>query len=222
MDRADTETRIYGGLLLGAALLSAFTAAHHPTTAVHALPAVLASLAAQAGLIAGIHGALLLIFVVELVGFYGFARRLGLARPLPAAGMILLGLGTAAMVGAAAINGFAVPAFAARYPNLQPGDAPAVVAMLRMSWALNQALASIGAVAWGGALLAWSAELTLRRGLLRAMGIGGIAIGAVIAGGIASAAIRLDVGGFILVTALMSAWAAGAALLMLSGRLVPR
>jgi hypothetical protein len=216
-----SDVKIYAWLLLGSALLSLLVAAHHPEAQTHDVATALRFLAGESGLITGVHGALLLLGGVELLGLYGVARLLGLARPLAAAGLILVGAGFMAMIGAAAINGFAVPAFAVDYRNLAPSDARAATMLLRLCWDLNQALAAIGAVAWGLGLLAWSAELARRDGPARLVGLlGGIAAVA-IAGGVGFGFIRLHVGGFIGVTALLSAWSAAASLLMLTGRLAP-
>ena len=218
---AKTYATVYGALLLACALLSLLVAAHHPSgpASPHAPADALRMLAAQATLIEGVHGALLALFAIEIAGFYGFARLLGLQRPLAAAGLILLGAGTAAMMAAGTINGFAVPAFASSYADLKPADVSAVVTALRLCWRLNQAFASIGAVAMGGAMLLWSIALAGRAGWPRLVGGFGMLAGAAIAGGVASGLLRLHVGGFILFTALFSAWAAAVALLMLTGRL---
>jgi hypothetical protein len=210
--------RVYGGLLIGFALLSVLGAAHHPVTGAHDLQGALRSLAGS-GMITGMHGFILAVFVMGFVGFCGFAQRLGLARPLALAGLVLMSLGVAAMISAGAINGFAVPAFAAHYEQLQPGEADAVQAMLRMSWAYNQAFASIGAALWGGALILWSAELVRRGGAARAVGLFGLIGGAALLIGLMTGLLALDVHGFLLITALLALWAAAIGALMLNRRL---
>jgi hypothetical protein len=206
---------------MGSALLALLGAAHHPEVHAHDLPTVLRSLAAQGRMIVGVHAFLLVLTGAELLGFYGFARLLGLARPLAAAGLIFVGAGSAAMMVAAAINGFAVPALAWDYHDIAPDDVRAVTAALRLCWQLNQAFAAIGAVAWGLGLLFWSIALAGRAGLVRLTGLVGGAAALAIAGGVGSGLIRLHVGGFIAVVALVSAWSVAVALLMLSGRLAP-
>jgi hypothetical protein len=217
----ERDVKIYGGLLLGSALLSLLAAAHHPEVGAHDLPTALRILAAQTRLIGAVHGILIFLGLVELLGLYGVARLLGVARPLTAAGLLLVGMGFVAMIGAGAINGFAVPAFGSDYRNIDPADIRAATMLLRLCWDLNQALASIGAVAWGIGLLAWSAELARRSGVVRVVGLLGAVAASAIAIGVASGLIRLHVGGFIAVTALLSAWSVAVALLMLTGRLMP-
>src|SRR3954466_15259339 len=199
------DDRIYAGLLLTSALLSLLAAAHHPEMRTHDLAAALQMLADQSRLIAGVHALLLLLMGAQLVGFYGFARLLGLDRVAVAAGLVFVGAGSAAMLAAAAINGFAVPALAWDYRALTPADASAMTVALRLCWQLNQAFAAIGAVAWGLGLLSWSVELARRAGLVRIVGLAGGLAALAIAAGVGSGLIRLHVGGFIAVIALLSA-----------------
>jgi hypothetical protein len=217
----ERDVKIYAGLLLGSALLSLLAAAHHPEVSAHDVPTALRALTAEKGLVLGVHAVLLFLGGLQLLGLYGFARLLGLARPLPAAGLVFFGAGTAAMVAAGAVNGFAVPAFAGDYPNITPAQIPAAAMLLRLCWQLNQAFASIGAVAWGIGLLFWSAELTRRAGLVRLVGLLGAAASLAVAGGVGFGLIRLHVGGFIAVMALLTAWSVAVGLLMLGGRLAP-
>jgi len=218
---SDRQNIVYAALLLTSALLSLLAAAHHPEVRTHDLQAALRILADQSRMIVGIHALLLLLMGAQLVGFYGFARLLGLDRVAVAAGLLFVGAGSAAMLAAAAVNGFAVPALASDYRTLSPADASAVTAALRLSWQLNQAFAAIGAVAWGLGLLFWSAELVCRPGLARIVGLVGGLAALAIAAGVGLGFIRLHVGGFIAVIALLTAWSVAAALLMLTGRLSP-
>ncbi len=215
------DVKIYAWLLLGSALLSLLVAAHHPELHTHDVSMALHMLADRTALISGVHAALLFLSLVELLGLYGVARLLGLSRPMTAGGLLFVGTGFMAMIGAGAINGFAVPAFAADYRGIAPADARWAAMLLRLCWDLNQALASIGAVSWGLGLLAWSAELARRDGAARLVGLLGAVAALIIAVGVGFGFIRLHVGGLIAVTALLSAWSAAAALLMLTGRLAP-
>lgn len=215
----ERDKKIYGGLLMGSALLSLFAAAHHPEVGAQDLPTALRIVAAQRRSIGIVHGLLIFLGLIELLGLYGVARILGVTRPLPAAGLLLVGTGFVAMLGAGAINGFAVPALASDYHAITPADVSAAKMVLRLCWDLNQALASIGAVAWAAGLLAWSAELARRAGPARLVGLFGAAAALAVAGGVGFGPIRLDVGGFIAVTALLTAWCVAVALLMLTNRL---
>src|SRR3954471_21648805 len=103
---SDRQNIAYAGLLLTSALLSLLAAAHHPEVHTHDLAAALRILADQSRLIAGVHALLLLLMGAQLLGFSGFPRLIGLDRPLAAAGLIFVGTGSAAMLAAAAINGF--------------------------------------------------------------------------------------------------------------------
>jgi hypothetical protein len=217
MSKRDQNT--YAILLIGSALLSLLAAAHHGTVRAHDAAGLIRGLSQMAGAISAVHAALIALFVAELIGLYGFARLLGLARPLPAAGLILVAIGGAAMVAAGAINGFALPAFATAFRDTAPAGAEGAAMILRLCWELNQAFATIGTVAWGAGLCAWSLDLASRRGLVRATGFAGLAASLAIVAGIATGLIRLHVGGFIAVTTLLTCWSVAAGALMLSGRL---
>jgi hypothetical protein len=216
---SDADRKTYAILLIGSALLSLLAAEHHGTVGAHDIGGMLRGLSAGSRWINIIHAVLIALFLAELIGLYGFARLLGLARPLPAAGLILIGVGGAAMIAAGAVNGFAVPAFATAYRDIAPADARSAAMILRLAWELNQAFAAIGAVAWGAALLAWSLELARRPGPARVAGLIGLAASLTILVGVAAGLIRLHVGGFIAVTALLTLWSVAAGLLMLTGRL---
>ena len=90
--------RTAGIALIAAAAASMLAMAHHPTSL-------------RAGAMIGIvHGVMILVVGAMLYGFSHFARRRGLGRPAVLAGLIAYGIGAAANIGAAVINGFVAPA----------------------------------------------------------------------------------------------------------------
>ena len=217
IENESATARIYGWLLLAAALLSVLGAFHHPSGSGHG--GGMAALARQAALVAFVHAALLAIFTAQYIGFFGLARRLGLDRPLVASGFILLSLGTMAMICAGAINGFASPSYGLGYADATPEQAAMANSVLGYGWALNQAFAKIGAFGWSGAVLLWSVALLAHAGLARWLGGIGLALGLGLLGGLVSGLLRLDVAGFTLLTSVLAVWAIGAAALMIAGRL---
>jgi hypothetical protein len=212
-------SRLYGGLLLVSALLSMFVLAHHPITGAHDLAGMLRSLERQAAMIEAVHGSLILLFLIMLLGYCGFCRRLGLARPLVTAGLIAFCVGTFAMITAAMINGFAVPDFASAYQDPSPDRTAAVAATLRMSWALNQAMAGLGVIAWSAAILLWSAVLVRGPTWSRATGLFGMAAALAVAGALLGGWVTLEVGGFMAVVAVLTAWTLAAGALLATDRL---
>jgi hypothetical protein len=216
----DPTQRVFGGMLVAFALLSTPGAAHHPTDGGGSdLAGRVEELARHAGLISDVHAFILAAFVLGFAGLCGFTRQLGLGRPLALCGLVAMALGTAAMISVGAINGFALPGFAAAYAGMKPEQVEAVRATLRISWQMNQAFADIGAVLWLAALLLWSIELAMRGGIVRVVGVAGGMGAAAILAALLAGAIALTVGGVMLVTAVLALWAAAVGLLILNRRL---
>jgi hypothetical protein len=191
--------RVGGALLIAAAAGTILAMAHHPS-------------GAHGGAIGGIvHGAMIALLALMTWGFALFALSLGGHRPLVLGGMIAYAIALFGHIGAATINGFVVPALAAR------GGVGHDFFLL--AWEANQALARLGVVAAGIAYLLWSAQLLGRGGLARWLGLVGLVAGLVPIVLLTSGAIRLDVAGAFLVYALQGAWAAMVGAALLSGRL---
>jgi hypothetical protein len=196
MTQERTADRVAGGIMIGAAALAMLAMSHHPTS-LHA-----------GALIQIVHGAMILVVGALAFGFIHLARRLGLERPAVLAGLVAYAIAAAANIGAATINGFALPAFFADAPNAGHD-------LFGFAWALNQALAKLAVIAAGLAYILWS--LALWRGA-RVVALLGFAAGIVPAilmlGGLA-----LHVHAALFVYAAQMLWAALAGWLLLRGRL---
>ncbi|MCE3001649.1 MAG: hypothetical protein LW860_02945 [Xanthomonadaceae bacterium] len=203
--------RLAGGLLLGCALLAMLAMAHHPHA--HGGGDRLAALARIAGPNAVVHGALLVLLValVVLLGEFAAARirEAALAR----AGQVLFLLGGSALVLAALVNGFAVPALAISMAGQAAG--PEWTPMLRFAWQLNQAASGFGVLAWAAGIAVLSVDLVRRRGPSRWVGVYGLVAGAAIIAAVGSHQVALDVRGFGIVLFALCLWQAGAGVLML-------
>jgi hypothetical protein len=191
------------GIAMAAAAAGTILAmAHHPS-------------GAHAGGLGGlVHGAMILFLAVLAWGFVTFAVRRGGARPLVLAGLVAYGLGVFAHVGAATINGFVVPALAARGHGAVVGHD-----IFLFAWEANQALARLGVYATGAAFILWGADL-LRgpAGETRAVGALGLLAGAVPAALLATGTIGMNVAGAFTVYAAHAAWAALVGLQLIRGR----
>ena len=121
-----------------------------------------------------IHGAMIVLLAVMAFGFFHFALRRGFSRPVILAGAVADGFSLVANFGAATINGFVVPALAARGPEAVGHDT------FLLAWYANQALARLGVYATGAAYVLWSIDFLRRDGLMnRAIGAVGVVAGAV-------------------------------------------
>lgn len=191
MNHERTADRLAGAALMSAAAASAFTMAHHPS-------------GAHGGALSQIvHGAMIGLLALQTFGFGHFAVRRGLSRPAILAGLVAFAISLFGHVGAATINGFVVPAIAARGSGAVSHD------IFLFAWESNQALARLGVFATGAAFALWSLDFLRREGLFpRAIGLLGLAAGIMPAALLAAGAIRMNVSGAFLAYAIHGAWAA--------------
>jgi len=183
-DKAD---RIAGGALIGAAAVSVLAMAHHPA-------------GADAGALGGIvHGTMIAVLMASAFGFAHFALRRGAPRPAILAGLIAYALSAVVTIGAATINGFIVPALAARGVTDR--------GLFLFAWEANQALAKLGVYATAAAFAFWSLDFLRRPGLeAKAIGALGLAAGPGVAALLAAGVIRMDVAGAGLAYAAFALW----------------
>ena len=202
MAKSSAGDRTAGLFLIGPAAASVVAMAHHPS-------------GAHAGGLGGlVHGTMIVLLALMAFGFLHFARRCGLGRPPVLAGLVAYAISLFAHVGAATINGFVVPALAARGPGAVGHD------VLLLAWEANQALARLGVFATGAAFLLWSADLQRAPGgERRLIGLAGMAAGGLPAVLLAGGWIRMDVAGAFAVYAAHAAWAALVGLHLMRGGL---
>ena len=181
-----TADRTAGAALIAAAAGTVLAMAHHPT-------------GPHGGAIGGIvHGAMIALLALGTFGFAHLARRRGLGRPAVLAGLVAYALALFGHAGAATINGFVVPALAAR------GEA-VMHDLFLFAWEANQALARLGVFAAGVAFILWGADLLRGRTWLGAAAIvAGVAPAALLLAG----ALEMNVAGAFIVYAAHAAWTA--------------
>ena len=156
-----------------------------------------------------VHGGMMLALGAILFGFVAFARERGPSTPV-IVGLIAYAISVGAHVGAATINGFAVPALA-NWPKGAPDND-----VFLMAWQLNQGLSGVGTVAIGIAYVSWAIALRRDHALLAAAGA---LAGALPAGLLLSGVIRLDVHGALFAYGLHGLWALALGVTMWRGRL---
>lgn len=181
--------RIGGGALLVAAGGTVLAMGHHPS-------------GGDAGLMGQImHGIMILFLGVTTFGFATFAAARGAARPAILSGIVFYALALIGHTGAATISGFVVPALASR------GDIPHD--LFDLAWEANQALASLGVVAAGAAIILWSMDfLTRRSAEARTIGVAGLVAGGVPAILLLTGVIEMNLSGAFLAYALHGIWGA--------------
>lgn len=194
------DARTGGWILALASVVTVVAMAHHPRAA-HGL----------GGIAALVHPAMMLLLALLFFGFTLYARRRGMARAPVLGGLLAYAISLVAHLGAATINGFVVPALAARGADGVGHD------VFVLCWELNQALAKLGVVATGAAFVLWAVDLWRTPGwMARAAALGGL-----LAGALPAAAMLAGVSGMTVTTAL-AVYAAHAAWTLLIGVLMLR
>lgn len=193
--------RIAGAAMVVSAGGTVLAMAHHPSGA-HGGP--LGSI---------VHGTMIVLLTLAAFGFLHWVRRRGAGRPLMLAGLLAYLISLFGHVGAAMINGFVVPALAAR------GQEGVGHGIFLAAWEANQAMARLGVFATSAAYALWAIEL-VRRGSSgeRIMGAAGLAAGLVPAALLAAGLIRMNVQGAFIVYAAQVAWTAWVGLSLLRVR----
>ncbi len=165
---------VAGICLAGAAAGTVAAMAYHPSSA-HGID----------GAVDFVHAGMIVLLAVLFFGFSHFAVRRGIDKPGILAGLVAYGISLAAHIGAATLNGFVVPALAARGADAVSHD------IFVLAWEANQALARLGVVATGIAFALWGIDFLTRTGRLnRAIGLAGLVAGVapamlLLAGGVA-------------------------------------
>ena len=191
--------RTAGAVLVLASAGVVLAMAHHPT-----------------GLHSGalgqiVHGVLIVLIGITAYGLFHFALRQGVARPAVLAGVVAYGISLFGNVGAATINGFAVPAMAA-HDGIDHQ-------LFIVTWELNQALANMAVVATGAAFLLWSIGLLRQSGwMAKTIALLGLAAGLAPALLLGFGAVRMNVAGAIILYTMQAAWVLLVGLYLASGR----
>lgn len=199
---ADTSIKAAGAAMAAAALGIVVAMAHHPTHV-------------DSRSIGGVHAALILFLLLVAWGFASFVLWRGIRAPLLLLGLLAYGVSLFGHIGAATVNGFAVPALAAH------GE-PIGRDTLRLAWELNQALAGLGVFMTALAYLLWSAHLLRDHApSARITAVLGLAAGAAAPLLLVTGVTRMDVTGATLVYGLQVAWAALVGIQLMRGRIGP-
>lgn len=181
-----TPKHATGVVMIIAAALSVFVMAHHPTGASHA------------GLVEGVHGAMIIFTLLLVAGFIQFSILRGVGRFAVTAAMIAYCAGAIGNLLAALISGFVMTALVAKNVGVD---------VKTFAWALNQAAAYGAVYAYSSAFVLWGGDLLMRgRGFDRIVGVVGVVAGAVPVIALMSGALKMNVSGAFTVYALQAAF----------------
>lgn len=147
-----------------------------------------------------VHGSMIALLLLWTWGFFHFAQRLGVQRPLVLAGIITYAVSAMVHLTAGTINGFIVPPLAGR--GVTDHD------LFLLAWLTNQAFAKLGVYMTGAAYSLWSVELLSKRdGRSRWLGALGLVVGIGPAALLATGAIEMRVEGAFLIYSAHAIWA---------------
>jgi hypothetical protein len=173
MTISSSTSRRAGIVLASCAALAVVAIAFHPFVTVRGTAPALAQIREFALVDRLVHGSLIVVSVGLFFGLVVFAVQRGLQRELVLTGLIAYVIGLIAVIGAALIDGFIVPAVASRFGTASKELASAA-ALLAFSASAIQVLTKFGLAAISAAILFWSLDLARDRGMPRISGIIGI------------------------------------------------
>ena len=199
------------------AIAVVFAIAHHPTVTVREPAQAIAQMVRLAAMDRIVHGAVIVLLGALLFGFTVYSLRRGLHRQTVVAALLAYAAGSGAMFGAALIDGFLIPAVAARYAGAAPDAINLAAQLLALCALAIQILAKFGTIALSSAVVLWSADLVRTPGALRVTGIIGIASGVAVVVVLAFAG-HLNPHNLGVIVLLQAIWYVAIAALLVRGR----
>ena len=211
---------ITAGLILIFSVLGSFiAAAHHPVIKARGTNEFFARLKESSFTDRLVHGLLIAFIVAQLFAFCRFTRRQGVDRAPVLLGLILYALGAVAMIGAALVDGFLVPAVGESYLSAPQSTADMGFALLRFCSIAIQLFTKSGVILISAAILSWSVSL-IRGGrgpiLAAVAGVAAVLLQVYI---LAYGGPAITAHTIVLVVAAMAVWYCAIGLLLIGGQL---
>jgi hypothetical protein len=210
--------RAYGILLgLGAIFMVVFMAIH-PTMHGHSHDGFIEAITHGAAFNGLVHGTLMAVSGVVLLGLLGFVDRLGMSRLLARAGLIAYGVAWLSGLGAAAVHGFIVPGVV----SWHEGGTPTIEQLnpiLALSSVTGSMLARIDMVGMSAAVALWSILLLHRGGGTRAIGVLGLLCGLLPLLALATGNLPMNLHGFGAFVLAQAVWYLAIAVQLVRGRI---
>ena len=144
--------------------------------------------------------------VLLFLGACGLSKRVAAVDRISFAAIVTYGFACAAVLIAAAIDGFAIPRMVARMARDLPANAHQWQIVIAGMFQINQACAQIFSVAASGAIILWSVSAIRNGGFSRAIAFYGCIVAPLIIVGISIGHLRLDVHGMAIVTIAQVIW----------------
>ncbi|HWT05092.1 MAG TPA: hypothetical protein VN224_05000, partial [Xanthomonadales bacterium] len=139
--------RAAGILIAACATLTVVAISHHPVVTAREPSEALAQMVRMGAADRIVHGVVIVFVGVLLFGFSIYSLRRGLHRQTVVAALVAYAAGIAAMVVAALVDGFLIPAIAARYAGAPPDAIRLAGQFLAICAMAIQILAKFGVIA---------------------------------------------------------------------------
>lgn len=204
------DPRPYAVALVVCSVLTLAVMLHHPTISASGTDEVLVEIQSEQLLTKLVHGAMMVLVMIYHQCFSVFSVWLGAARSGVALAQLCLHLGLAGYLGAALVSGFVVPSLASRVSATAEGVSTVLVAL----YSANQALAELGTIGFGAAIMIWGVLLLSMRRTAAPTGIiGGIGLvaGTAMVLGLLASIWSLNVAGMTSTVVILGVWACAAA-----------
>jgi len=204
-------------LLMVTAVLSLVAVLHHPVLPpVHGAAETAQAIRSLAGMDRLVHGALIVLFALQMVGFYYFSAGLGFRRPMVVAGFVAYAAGALTMIIPATLDGFVTPdlveecAIAARCGDGQGALITLIAVAIQDFTKIALAAISVSTLCWGAVLIGGPGRIQ------RAAGLVGLACAMAPLAALAVSRIHLVPGNLAVIVAAQLVWNLVAATAMLS------
>lgn len=182
--------------------------AMHPMPHSHELGNVVKSLAEGGTYNTAIHGVLIGLIVLVLIGTCGLAAKLGLGALEVRGGLVAQALATVILIGAATVNGVILPRLCEKYSAASGDRLEPARALLILCAEANHACDHIGIWLQSAAIVLWSLALVRRKGS-GALGAFGFLLGLAAPTALVAGKLPMTVhgfGAFVLATAVWYVW----------------
>ncbi len=195
-------------LVMASAAMVVFMAIH-PSPHSHELSEFVADFAMRAVFNMVVHGVLMGMLVLILMGLAEFSARLGLGSFLVRGGLVAAVLGSVVLIGAAMINGLVLSRLCVKYSGTSGPTLESLRPLLVLCTEGNHACDHMGIVLQSASIVLWSAVLVRREGT-RWLGVFGLMVGLVAPSALFAGQLPMTVhgfGAFVLATAVWYVWA---------------
>jgi hypothetical protein len=201
------------------AVVAVAAVAHHPSVHHAASNAdLLAQMVRLSAVDEAVHAVVIVAVCGLLFGLTAFADRRGLRDGAVLAGLVAYAIGVVFAIGAALIDGFLIPAIAARYATAPPARIDTALQLVTVSAMTIQIATKTWLLATSFAVVIWSWVLIRHGSLPRAIGALGILATAALLGVLAFTA-NINAHTLGLVVVLQTIWYVAIGALMIRGEL---